>query len=325
MPVLLASGWSGLLLYLTGVPLNPMSVTLSILVVAIATEISVLLAERYRQERMAGAIRSRRCAVTYARPGAAVAASVVTAIAGFGVLALSEVRMLRDFGLVTILDLGVALVGVLLALPSVVLLLAPTHPQLVVSEPAATRLARWRGGRRSRARGKARARARAPRCLRTPSGRASVARTRRSAAVSTRARRRFVGARRGAGRAGGDRASWLPARPRAACAASRPARAMPPFAVPLALGDLSGDPNIATAAGQGDRGQPARVHGARRRASSTSASSTNSAPVVLGALRASAARARACASELQSLRRVLSRCGLRRCRDQGGTRAGAQA
>ena len=63
------------------------------------------------------------------RTGAAVAASMVTAIAGFGVLALSEVRMLRDFGLVTIIDLGVALVGVLLALPSVVLVLAQTRPR----------------------------------------------------------------------------------------------------------------------------------------------------------------------------------------------------
>ena len=48
----------------------------------------------------------------------------MTAIAGFGVLAVSDVRMLRDFGLVTILDLGVALIGVLLALPSVLLLLS---------------------------------------------------------------------------------------------------------------------------------------------------------------------------------------------------------
>jgi hydrophobe/amphiphile efflux-3 (HAE3) family protein len=123
VPVVLASGWSGLLLFVTGVPLNPMSATLSILVVAVATEISVLVSERYRQEREGGRDAISALRVTYRRTGAAVAASGVTAIAGFGVLALSEVRMLRDFGLVTILDLGVALVGVLLALPSVLVLL----------------------------------------------------------------------------------------------------------------------------------------------------------------------------------------------------------
>ena len=48
---------------------------------------------------------------TYARTGAAVAASGVTAIAGFAVLIVSDVRMLRDFGLVTVVDLAVALAG----------------------------------------------------------------------------------------------------------------------------------------------------------------------------------------------------------------------
>jgi predicted RND superfamily exporter protein len=47
-----------------------------------------------------------------------VLASGVTAIAGFAVLVLSDIRMLRDFGLVTVFDLGVALVGVLLVLPA---------------------------------------------------------------------------------------------------------------------------------------------------------------------------------------------------------------
>jgi hydrophobe/amphiphile efflux-3 (HAE3) family protein len=136
VPVVLASGWSGLLLFLTGVTLNPMSVTLSILVVAIATEISVLIAERYRQERAAGRDPVESLRITYTRTGAAVAASGVTAIAGFGVLVLSDVRMLRDFGLVTLIDLGVALLGVLLALPSVLLLLTREGRPQPASIPA---------------------------------------------------------------------------------------------------------------------------------------------------------------------------------------------
>ncbi len=53
----------------------------------------------------------RRCAAPTARTGAAVAASGVTAIMGFGVLVLSDISMLRDFGLVTLVDLSVSLVG----------------------------------------------------------------------------------------------------------------------------------------------------------------------------------------------------------------------
>ena len=46
-------------------------------------------------------------------------ASGVTAIAGFAALVASDIQMLRDFGLVTIADLAVALAGVMLVLPAV--------------------------------------------------------------------------------------------------------------------------------------------------------------------------------------------------------------
>jgi hydrophobe/amphiphile efflux-3 (HAE3) family protein len=118
VPIVLASGWSALTLFAVRVPLNPMSVTLGALVIALSTEFSVLLSERHRQERLAGHDTIEALRRSYRRTGAAVAASGVTAIAGFGVLTLSDIRMLRDFGLVTLIDLSVALVGVLVALPA---------------------------------------------------------------------------------------------------------------------------------------------------------------------------------------------------------------
>jgi len=121
-PVALASGWSALILFVLRVPLNPMSVTLGALVVAISTEFSVLLAERHRQERLAGYDASAALRRSYTRTGAAVAASGVTAIAGFGVLVLSEINMLRQFGLVTLVDLSAALLGVLIALPAALMI-----------------------------------------------------------------------------------------------------------------------------------------------------------------------------------------------------------
>jgi len=118
VPIALASGWSALILFAVRVPLNPMSVTLGALVIAVSTEFSVLLSERHRQELLAGHDTIEALRRAYRRTGAAVAASGVTAIAGFGVLALSDIRMLRDFGLVTLIDLTVSLLGVLVALPA---------------------------------------------------------------------------------------------------------------------------------------------------------------------------------------------------------------
>jgi hydrophobe/amphiphile efflux-3 (HAE3) family protein len=122
VPIALATGWSALVLFAIRVPLNPMSVTLGALVIAISTEFSVLLAERYRSERAAGLEPAAALERTYRSTGAAVLASGVTAIAGFAVLALSDIRMLRDFGAVTVVDLTVSLLGVLLVLPSALVL-----------------------------------------------------------------------------------------------------------------------------------------------------------------------------------------------------------
>jgi uncharacterized protein len=128
VPIVLATGWSALILFAVRVPLNPMSVMLGALVIAISTEFSVLLSERHRQERMAGHDTVEALRRSYSRTGAAVAASGVTAIAGFGVLALSEITMLRDFGLVTLIDLTVSLVGVLVALPAALVIAEREQP-----------------------------------------------------------------------------------------------------------------------------------------------------------------------------------------------------
>jgi hydrophobe/amphiphile efflux-3 (HAE3) family protein len=127
-PIVLATGWSALVVFALRIPLNPMSVTLGALVIAISTEFSVLLSERHRQERLAGHSTVQALRRAYRYTGAAVAASGVTAIAGFGVLVLSDIAMLRDFGLVTLVDLSVSLLGVLIALPAAVVLAESERP-----------------------------------------------------------------------------------------------------------------------------------------------------------------------------------------------------
>jgi hydrophobe/amphiphile efflux-3 (HAE3) family protein len=118
IPIVLATGWSALVLAAMGIPLNPMSAALGVLVIAIATEFSVILASRYHEERGGGRSVGEALRRAYARTGAAVLASGATAIAGFAALIPSEIRMLRDFGFVTVVDLGVALAGVMLVLPA---------------------------------------------------------------------------------------------------------------------------------------------------------------------------------------------------------------
>jgi len=122
VPTVLATGWASLLLWITGIPLNPMSAALGALTIAIATEFGVLLVGRFHEERRGGMGVEEALDRAYSRTGAAVIASGATAIAGFAVLVASDVQMLRDFGFVTVIDLAAALLGVLLVLPATLLL-----------------------------------------------------------------------------------------------------------------------------------------------------------------------------------------------------------
>jgi len=148
------------------VPLNPMSVTLGALVIAISTEFSVLLSERYREERRRrrGLGSAEALAKTYRSTGMAVLASGATAIAGFAVLVVSDIRMLRDFGFVTVVDLTVSLLGVLLvrARRAAARRAPRTRADLSPAGPAAEPGATSRGAGRDRRTGVTRSGAAAP-------------------------------------------------------------------------------------------------------------------------------------------------------------------
>ena len=155
IPIALATGWSALVLFLLRIPLNPMSVTLGALVIAVSTEFSVLLSSRYREEREAGAGPRRAIELTYASTGAAVLASGTTAIAGFAALIVSDIRMLRDFGISTVVDLTVSLLGVMVVLPAALLwaeehgpfALSDLDPRPLLSRLRSVRLPRLRADR----------------------------------------------------------------------------------------------------------------------------------------------------------------------------------
>ena len=91
-------GWSALVLFAVRVPLNPMSVTLGRAGDRDLHRVqrAALRAPPPGAAAPADAVEALRR--TYRRTGAAVAASGVTAIAGFGVLVLSDIRCCATSG-----------------------------------------------------------------------------------------------------------------------------------------------------------------------------------------------------------------------------------
>jgi len=121
LPTVVAAGAATGLLFLVGALLNqrssPITILLGGVVVAFATEFSVLWLARYRGERAQGIDAVEAAHVASTRVGPAIAASALALTAGFAVLAISPVPTVRDFGIWSAFDLLLATAAVLALLP----------------------------------------------------------------------------------------------------------------------------------------------------------------------------------------------------------------
>jgi predicted RND superfamily exporter protein len=117
LPAAVAAGWVSGIAYLSHTQSNPITILLSGVVVAFATEFSVLWLARYRSERAAGKGPEEATETACSRIGPAIVAAAAALVAAFGVLAVSPVPMVRGFGLWCAGDLALASVAALTLLP----------------------------------------------------------------------------------------------------------------------------------------------------------------------------------------------------------------
>lgn len=120
IPVLLAVGTSTVLVRALGITLSPLTTVGGPLVVATCSEFAVLLVARYAEERARGLDPERSTHVAAQRTGRAFFTSALTTLGGFAVLMFSKLPLLRDFGIVVTINIGVALLSALIVVPPLV-------------------------------------------------------------------------------------------------------------------------------------------------------------------------------------------------------------
>ncbi|HEX6310706.1 MAG TPA: hydrophobe/amphiphile efflux-3 (HAE3) family transporter [Acidimicrobiia bacterium] len=117
IPVVAAVGAAWTVIYLAGIEINSLTALSSPLVVAISTQFSVLVVERYLEERRNGRGPEQAVVIATRRIGRAFTASGLTTAGGFAVLALSGFPLLSNFGIVVSINILVALLCTLVLLP----------------------------------------------------------------------------------------------------------------------------------------------------------------------------------------------------------------
>ncbi|MCK9898997.1 MMPL family transporter [Frankia sp. Cpl3] len=121
VPVLIAVGLTAIVSHLAGFELSPLTAVGGPLVIALCAEFTTLIVMRHIEERRRGRDPQAATEEAAARTGRAFMVSALAAVIGIVVLAFSSLPLLRDFGLVVALNVGIALLSALIVLPPLLL------------------------------------------------------------------------------------------------------------------------------------------------------------------------------------------------------------
>ena len=122
IPVVLIIGISSLVMVGMNIDFTPITATLGALVLGMGSEMTIMVMERYLEEREIGLTKQDAMSLSIQKIGKAVLASGLTTIGGFAVLLFSDFVILQDFGFMTVINISLALLSTFIVLPPLIVL-----------------------------------------------------------------------------------------------------------------------------------------------------------------------------------------------------------
>ena len=122
IPVVLIIGISSLVMEGMNIDFTPITATLGALVLGMGSEMTIMVMERYLEEREIGLTKQDAMSLSIQKIGKAVLASGLTTIGGFAVLLFSDFVILQDFGFMTVVNISLALLSTFIVLPPLIVL-----------------------------------------------------------------------------------------------------------------------------------------------------------------------------------------------------------
>ena len=119
IPIIMIVGWNGAIMYGFGIEYSPMTAVLGSMTIGIASEYTILIMERYTEERSFGKNRIEAIQIGVQKIGTAITVSGLTTVFGFSALLLSSFNIIKNFGMVTVITVGFSLIGAIVVMPAV--------------------------------------------------------------------------------------------------------------------------------------------------------------------------------------------------------------
>jgi uncharacterized protein len=124
LPIILIVGWSGGVMYLFDIKYTPLTATLGALIIGIGTEFTILIMERFFEENEKADSSIDAISVSVGKIGIAIFASAITTIGGFSALLISDFKILSNFGMMTLINIFLALLSTIAVMPPILIILS---------------------------------------------------------------------------------------------------------------------------------------------------------------------------------------------------------
>lgn len=122
IPIVLIIGWSGAIMHLAGISYTPLTATLGALIIGIGTEFTILIMERFYEERENGRTAIEAIKLSNQKIGKPIFVSSITTIGGFSALLASDFVILSNFGMMTLINISLALFSTIVVMPAILII-----------------------------------------------------------------------------------------------------------------------------------------------------------------------------------------------------------
>lgn len=119
LPIVFIVGWSGGIMYMLGFDYTPLTSTIGALIVGIGTEFTILILMRYYElKKQSKDSDDETIASAIGLMSKPIIVSAVTTIGGFSALVFSDFQILSNFGIMTLINITLALLSSIFVLPA---------------------------------------------------------------------------------------------------------------------------------------------------------------------------------------------------------------
>jgi len=118
LPIILIVGWSGGIMYALGYSYTPLTSTIGALIVGIGTEFTILILMRYYELKKQSKNDEEAIINAVGLMSKPIIVSAITTIGGFSALVFSDFQILSNFGIMTLINISLALLSSIFVLPA---------------------------------------------------------------------------------------------------------------------------------------------------------------------------------------------------------------